>query len=65
MAALNPVQLIVPNLHGIYTVYGLLGIKQYVGCSKSESEMQYRKEYEEQVKENKRKGVLYGGKVQL
>ena len=65
MPQINPVQLVVPNLHGIHTVYGLLGIKQYVGCSKSESEMKYKKEYEEKIKENKRKGVLYNGKVQL
>ena len=63
MPQINPVQLVVPNLHGIHTVYGLLGTKQYYGYSKSESVKQYKKEYEEKVKINKKKGVLYNGKM--
>ena len=59
MPTLNPISMVERNIRGAWVVYGLLGVKQYYYYTKAEAMRLYRKEYEEKIFTNRKKGVLY------
>ena len=42
----SPIYFVERNIHGGYTVYGLLGVRQYYGYKKSEVIQKYKETYE-------------------
>lgn len=57
--AINPISMIEKNIRGAWVVYGLLGIRQYYGYTKTQSIEMYKKECSEKIFINKKKSALY------
>ena len=56
---INPISMVEKNVYGAWVIYGLLGIKQYYGYTKTEAKRRYKAECEKKFFFNKQRGVLY------
>jgi hypothetical protein len=50
------------NIYGAWVVYGLLGVKQYYGYTKTQARRMYKAEAENKFFFNKKSSALYNGK---
>ena len=45
------------NIYGAWVVYGLIGVKQYYGYTKRESERRYREQVKQEIITNKNRNT--------
>lgn len=58
---INPVSMVTQGIRGIWIIYGLLGVRQYLDCTEIKAVEMYKDEYKKKVLANRKKGVLYNG----